>query len=441
MKIVQAACWYYPDTVGGIEVYVAALSKHLRLAGHEVFIAAPHTQHKRERSYEHEGLPVYRYPIPLKPTRKESRGIIATHGTGYFHEWLAKLRPDVVHFQDLNIGLGITEMQFAKSLGVKVVFTSHIGTLGNLCRRGTLMYMGRRVCDGLVSGGKCAPCLLELRHVPEALARITGKIPSSFGRYLSYLPFGIGTALGMNYLVGADRSAFSRLFSLVDKFVVLTQSGADIVAANGFDRRKIFVNRLGIAESAETKKPSSQETPAKKPVKFGYLGRFEAIKGVYHLAKAAASLPGDVSFTLEFCGPVITPAEKNCLNKIKSIVRNDPRITFVAAISHAKTFDLLRSCDVLCCPSVCFEGGPTVALEAYAVGTPVIGTKIGGLAEIVVDKVNGRLVEPGDLQGLIRVMKEIAQDPSGTIEVWRKNIPSVRTMAQVAEDYTTIYKI
>ena len=53
-------------------------------------------------------------------------------------------------------------------------------------------------------------------------------------------------------------------------------------------------------------------------------------------------------------------------------------------------------------PSLVAEGGPTVAIEAHAVGTPVIGTRIGGLAELVTDGVNGRLVAPGDVQPLVQ---------------------------------------
>ena len=64
-----------------------------------------------------------------------------------------------------------------------------------------------------------------------------------------------------------------------------------------------------------------------------------------------------------------------------------------------------------------------MAIEAHAVGTPVIGTRIGGLAELVTDGVNGRLVAPGDRRALAGVIREMIADPQGTIDRWRRALP------------------
>jgi glycosyltransferase involved in cell wall biosynthesis len=55
---------------------------------------------------------------------------------------------------------------------------------------------------------------------------------------------------------------------------------------------------------------------------------------------------------------------------------------------------LMRHVDVLVAPSYQEPFG-TVLSEAMAVGTPVVATRVGGLAEVVEDGVNGRLVDPG----------------------------------------------
>ena len=73
MKIVQAVGWYFPDSLGGTEVYVAGLCRRLRDAGQDVLVAAPDPAAAVERSYEHDGIPVYRYPIfnePLAYTKR-----------------------------------------------------------------------------------------------------------------------------------------------------------------------------------------------------------------------------------------------------------------------------------------------------------------------------------------------------------------------------------
>ena len=79
MKIVQAVAWYHPDSVGGTELYVAALARALRAEGHDVCIAAPEPGAAAPRTYEYDGCEVFRYPIPLTPTRAEAQEIGRAH--------------------------------------------------------------------------------------------------------------------------------------------------------------------------------------------------------------------------------------------------------------------------------------------------------------------------------------------------------------------------
>jgi glycosyltransferase involved in cell wall biosynthesis len=100
----------------------------------------------------------------------------------------------------------------------------------------------------------------------------------------------------------------------------------------------------------------------------------------------------------------------------------------------------LRSLDVLCCPSLWFENGPTIALEAMAVGTPVIGTRLGAVVEIIADGINGRLVAPGDARALAAALCEVATRSAETVDAWRKAIGPARTMREIASDYLTTYR-
>ena len=82
---------------------------------------------------------------------------------------------------------------------------------------------------------------------------------------------------------------------------------------------------------------------------------------------------------------------------------------------------------------------PTVALEAHAVGTPVIGSRIGGLAEIVEDGENGLLTKPGDPRGLARAIERILSDDGASLQFFRSNLSIPRTMDDIVEDYLRIY--
>jgi glycosyltransferase involved in cell wall biosynthesis len=129
--------------------------------------------------------------------------------------------------------------------------------------------------------------------------------------------------------------------------------------------------------------------PGPGPV-IGFVGRIEPRKGPLDLVRA-------------------TPAIRRALPDARVVVigedpyRTDPAYTEAVIsspeIEHhpwsANAPGLMRHLDVLVLPSYQEPFG-TVLAEAMAVGTPVVATRVGGLAEVVEDGVTGRLVEPGD---------------------------------------------
>jgi glycosyltransferase involved in cell wall biosynthesis len=152
------------------------------------------------------------------------------------------------------------------------------------------------------------------------------------------------------------------------------------------------------------------------------------------------AVPRDLALRAELRGPANTAADRACLAELRALAGGDDRLAFGPPVSPEATPSLLAGWDVLCCPAASLEGGPTVAIEAHAVGTPVIGTAIGGLAETISDGVNGALVPPGDWRTLARVLADVARDPSGTIDRWRRALPRPRTMDDVVADYRALYE-
>ena len=86
------------------------------------------------------------------------------------------------------------------------------------------------------------------------------------------------------------------------------------------------------------------------------------------------------------------------------MLAGDARVTFGPGVPGPDVPALLAGYDVLLCPSMWFENGPTIALEAIAVGTPIIASRVGNLAELIVDDVNGQLVAPGDIDAWARAL-------------------------------------
>jgi glycosyltransferase involved in cell wall biosynthesis len=131
-----------------------------------------------------------------------------------------------------------------------------------------------------------------------------------------------------------------------------------------------------------------------------YVGRLSVEKGIDVLVEAAEAVPGSVTVIGD--GP---------LSPIVEAARSRGGLAWLGALDRGAVAERLRSAEALLVPSVCFEGLPIVILEAFASGTPVIASRIGSLAELIDDGVNGLLVEPGTAQALRDAIIRIRERP------------------------------
>lgn len=435
MRIVQLCGWYFPESLGGTETYVALLSEQLRAAGHDVLVAAPDPGARDPQVYEHAGIPVFRYPTIDAPTRAEARHDHPVRGAGWLHDWLARVRPDVVHVHTFVTGVGLHEIRAAKATGARVIVTTHSGALGFLCQRGSMMQWGTEPCDGRVAPHKCSACVLQERGVPIAAAAVLSRLPTAAAARLERLPGRLGTVLGLPALIASNRCRQRQMLELADVFVVLTEWGRRAVSADA-PGAAVVVNRLGV----RTPPPRPRVHGFTTPLRLACVGRFDGIKGVHDLARAVRSLPADLPLHLEFRGPAQSPDHRVVVEQLQRIAADDPRIVVAGPIAPDAVYEYLQSIDLLCCPSRTLEGGPTIALEAMAVGVPVVATRLGAMAEVLTDDVNGRLVRPGDVAALADVLRAVIADPVDTIGRWRAALPPVRTMADVAQQYVHLYR-
>ena len=439
MKIVHLLGWYFPDSVGGTEVYVEGLCRRLQDAGHEVLIAAPDPRRTEPAQYEYHGVPVFRYPISDHPTRDEAYHRVAMPGASHLSGWLAAERPDILHVHSIKTGVGLPEFREARRLGIRIIATCHLPSLGYMCRTGELMQGGKHPCDGVVRPSKCAACSLTHVGLPPVLSRLAGAIPPWLGSSLRVLPGKTGTVLGMSALVVEYQRMQRELFEIVDRFVVLNQTAYRMLVADGSPSEKLAINRLGLSQIGVQRKPGPDIRPTASPVRFGFAGRLHPAKGLAQVVRAVRGIPRDVDFRVDLRAPVLDAGARAMREELCRLAADDPRIRFEPAVSSAEIPAVLAALDVLLSPSLWFENGPTIALEAMAVGTPIIATRVGNQAELVEDGVNGRLVEAGSVSDLQAAILEAATSPATTIDVWRRALAPVRTMDDIARDYMAMY--
>lgn len=104
---------------------------------------------------------------------------------------------------------------------------------------------------------------------------------------------------------------------------------------------------------------------------------------------------------------------------------------------------LLASLDALVLPSTAHEGVPQIILQAQLCGCPVIGTRVGGIPEVVEDGVTGRLVAPEDGAALGSAMEALLADPAGSrrmAEAARARALERNTLAAMCGRLEEIYR-
>ena len=130
-----------------------------------------------------------------------------------------------------------------------------------------------------------------------------------------------------------------------------------------------------------------------------YYGRLSHEKGIQTLTDAVSNLPG-VKLKVVGTGPLEESLKANCK-------RSD--IEFLGYKSGDELYGLVRAARFVCVPSEWYENNPMTIVEAYSLGVPVIGARIGGIPEIVEEGRTGFLFRSVSIESLSAVIREAGE--------------------------------
>jgi len=142
-----------------------------------------------------------------------------------------------------------------------------------------------------------------------------------------------------------------------------------------------------------------------------FAGVLTPLKGIHHLLHAFAKVAQEFpEVRLEIVGRDENSEYAEELRQKVLRLGLNGRVSFVGEVSQAELADRMRRACVFVLPSLS-EGLGRVVVEAMATGTPVIGSHVDGIPEIVQEGLTGFLVPPGDEEALAERLRWVLKHP------------------------------
>jgi glycosyltransferase involved in cell wall biosynthesis len=224
----------------------------------------------------------------------------------------------------------------------------------------------------------------------------------------------------------------------VDGVVAISQAILDGLADAGVERRKIRLIPSGIDPSRFVAVDPTDESPRDRDMAtVGCLAVLEERKGIEFLLQAAGHLQSQ-GVRLKWLIGGDGTLRQTLENQARALGLSDS-VTFLGFV--AKPEEFLRRIDIFVMPSL-FEGLGVAALEAMAAGKPVVASRVGGLAESILDGQTGLLVAPRDGRAIADAVAQLVNDPPMARQMGlqgRQRVLDRFTLAQMAAQNEAYY--
>jgi glycosyltransferase involved in cell wall biosynthesis len=363
-------------------------------------------------------------------------------------------QPDILHVHSL-LNLSFELPALARARGIPVVATLHDYTL--VCPSGgqRIHRAERHVCD-VIDSARCARCFPDSPFFSQAgitrLAGTTGMSPLVTGlasRVSRRFPLMTRRMASLFKHTPAFRvtedaidrrlTAARRVLEAVDLCVAPSQSIATEFQRLGLQASKLRVSDYGFAPLRRSA-PDGVGTPAQPPrpgapLRIGYVGTLVWHKGVHVLLDAVRRLPASGYELRIFGDATVFP---DYAATLRALAAGHP-VRFMGPFESPTAGDVYDQIDLLVVPSLWLENSPLVIHEAFLAHVPVVGARIGGIAELVTHGRNGLLYDPPSADALAAALAGLMEHPERLTE-FRQALPAVKTISQDAQEWEGIYK-
>ena len=355
------------------------------------------------------------------------------------------LQPDVIHVHNL-LNLSFDLPAIARARRIPVVATLHDYTL--VCASGgqRIHRADRHVCH-TIDVDRCARCFRESPFYAQTsvgaiagnggASRLVQRGAAALRRRFPLLTARLGRAVVRTSPIpvtaadiAARLTAARAVFDRIDFFVAPSRSIASEFQRLGLDRSKIRVSDYGFVPL----RPALRSDRGGR-LRIGYVGTLVWHKGVHVLVDAIRGLPRDRYELNIFGNPDVFP-DYSAELRAKAA---DLPVRFLGAFAREHTADIYRQMDVLVVPSLWLENSPLVIHEAFMAGVPVVGARMGGIADLVAHGENGLLYDANSSSALADALRTLIDDPRRLTEFGRR-LPTVKSIVVDAHEWDALYE-
>jgi len=291
-------------------------------------------------------------------------------------------RPDIAHMHSFS-DLSLAPIAAAARLGIPVVVTVH--SHWPVCLRNQLCSNEDGSCLKRYAREVCAPCLVR------GLRNQTGvRFP---------VPL-------VSVVLRGAWQARQQVLQKVARFIAPSAAIARSLTESGFPTDRIVTIPHGLPQGDFAVRPRKPK-PGQTGVHLLCVGRLVPGKGVQYLLEAlnlVRQVYPDAVLTVAGDGPFRPELEHLCASLgLTAAVR------FIGTQPWSQLPKLYAEADLVVIPSLS-EIFPYVALEAVAIGAPVVATNVGGIPEILGE--GATMVPPKDAGALARGILAALSDPA-----------------------------
>ena len=259
---------------------------------------------------------------------------------------LEEFKPDIVHINNFQRQLSASIIDAVKEKNIPLIMTAH--DLNPICPASIMLYNGE-VCEDCITKGYTS-CIKKKCIKNSTLKSVLGYIEKKY-------------------------YDLHKMFCKVDC----------IISPSEFNKNQLLKGRLKYNDITVIHNFVNETEEAEYTLGdcAFYFGRLSKEKGILNLVEAINNISGA---RLIIAGD--GPERENIEAYIKEHKLED-RITLLGYLNQDGIRENIRKCRFVAVPSICFENCPYSVLEAMEIGKPIIGSRIGGIPELVKDNVNG----------------------------------------------------